>query len=201
MGSNPTPSAHKVYNQVLMTKLQQKLDKQLKRWLTPKAMSYESPKHGLGIKAIAEIKKGEDILVYGGLIISSDETKEYWDLMGHIGTQIDDHFFIVPANREEIKHTGTINHSCEPNTGFKDQIQLIAIRDIHPHEEITLDYAFCESSHPMNFSCSCGSSHCRKTVTNNDWQLTEQQKKYGQYFSPYLKRRFMLQEAGRAESV
>lgn len=173
-----------------MMTLDQKLQKQIKRWLTPKAVSYESPKHGLGIKAVTEIKKGEDVLVYGGLIFHIDEMKGYWERMGHIGTQIDDNFFIVPANREEIAATGTINHSCSPNAGFKDQIQLIAIRDIHPDEEITLDYAFCESSHPMNFECSCNSKNCRKTVTNNDWKLPDLQDKFGEYFSPYLQRRF-----------
>jgi SET domain-containing protein len=173
-----------------MTKLKQKLEMQLKRWLTPKATSYQSPKHGLGIKAIQEIKKGEDVLVYGGLIIHSDETAEYWSLMGHIGTQIDNDFFIVPANREEIKSTGTINHSCEPNTGFKEQIQLVAIKDIQAGEEITLDYAFCESTHPMNFTCSCKSENCRGSITNNDWMIPDLQKRYGKFFSPYLRKRF-----------
>lgn len=173
-----------------MSKLQHKLDNQLKRWLTPKAISFNSPKHGLGIKVVEKIIKGEDVLVYGGLIIHSTEIKEYWELMGHIGTQIDDNFFIVPANRDEIINTGTINHSCDPNTGFKDQIQLIATKDINPGEELTLDYAFCESSHPMNFACTCGSEHCRKIITNNDWKIVKLQKKSGKYFSPYLKRRF-----------
>lgn len=172
-----------------MSDLQTSLKLSIHRWLTPKAESYDSPAHGLGIRAKEDIKEGEDILVYGGVIIDKSQTQEYWDLMGHIGTQIDDNFFIVPTSREEIKARGTINHSCEPSCGFKDQIQLFAIRDIKAGEEITLDYAFCESLYPMNFECKCGAKSCRKVVTNNDWKIKEVQEKYGKYFSPYLKRK------------
>ena len=160
------------------------------RWLTPKAKSYNSPLHGLGIVATEDIKKGEDILVYGGVIIHTSEIKDYWKIMGHVGTQIDDNFFIVPTSREELAARGTINHSCEPNTGFKDQIQLIAIKDIKKGEELSVDYAFCESLFPNSFDCNCGSLSCRKKITKDDWQIKELQEKYSNYFSPYLKAKF-----------
>jgi uncharacterized protein len=160
------------------------------RWLTPKAQSFNSPAHGLGIKAIDNIQKGENVLVYGGVIIHSSEMGEYWKIMGHVGTQIDDNFFIVPTSREELQARGTINHSCEPNCGFKSQIQLMAIKDIKKGEEITLDYSFCESLFPMSFECKCGTLSCRKKVTNNDWKIKDLQKKYSQYFSPYLRTKF-----------
>lgn len=35
---------------------------------------------------------------------------------------------------------GSQNHSCEPNTRY-DGLNVIAIRDIAPHEELTLDYS------------------------------------------------------------
>jgi len=157
------------------------------RWLTPKAESFDSPSHGLGIRAKKDIAKGEDVLVYGGVIIHKSQIEEYWKVMGHVGTQIDDSFFIVPTSREELKSRGVINHSCEPNVGFKNQIQLHAIRDIKAGEEIYVDYAFCESLYPNGFSCSCGTNQCRKEITKDDWKLESIRKKYFAYFSPYLK--------------
>lgn len=173
-----------------MIDLETKLKDNIHRWLTPKAGSFDSKKHGLGIKVIERILEGEDVLVYGGIIINSDQIEEYWKKMGHIGTQIDDNFFIVPSTREEIESTGTINHSCNPNTGFKNQVQLVATREIEPGEELTLDYAYCETSHNMDFKCECGDELCRGRVTNNDWQDKKLQEKFGRYFSPYIQKKF-----------
>ncbi len=165
------------------------------RWLTPKASPFNSPFHNTGIVAVENIKEGEDILVYGGVIKHASNIQEHWDTLGHVGTQIDDEFFIVPTSRAELEAKGTINHSCAPNAGFKDQIQLVAIRDITKGEEILLDYAFCESLFPMSFDCNCGASECRKHVTKDDWQLKPIQDKYSKYFSPYLQRRIKSEKA------
>ncbi|MDQ6985467.1 MAG: hypothetical protein Q9M91_06980 [Candidatus Dojkabacteria bacterium] len=89
-----------------MTNLEKKLELQLKRWLTPKAESYTSPKHELGIRAIEKISKGEDVLVYGGVIIHLDEAQEYWRLMGHTGTQIDDTFLLYLQIEKRLKKQG-----------------------------------------------------------------------------------------------
>jgi hypothetical protein len=34
-----------------------------------------------------------------------------------------------------------INHCDDPNACYYDDLSVIALRDIHPHEEITHDYA------------------------------------------------------------
>lgn len=170
-----------------MNNVMDSLKKGEHRWLTPKAESFESPAEGLGIRAKEDIKKGEDVLVYGGVIIHKSQTDEYWKNMGHVGTQIDDDFFIVPTSREELKARGVINHCCEPNVGFKNQIQLHAIRDIKAGEEIFVDYAFCESLYPHPFKCNCGVASCRKEITKDDWKIKSIQDKYFDYFSPYLK--------------
>ncbi len=110
--------------------------------------------------------------------------------MYHIGIQYDDEFFIVPTSKEEIKQTASFNHSCEPNCGFNGSLRLVAIRDIQKGEELTLDYAFCESS-MEDLKCNCKSENCRKIIKADDWMRKDLQKKYGNYFSPYLKARFL----------
>jgi hypothetical protein len=74
------------------------------RWLTLKVESFDfdSPSHGLGNHVKEDIKKGENVLVFGGVIIHKSQIKEYWKIMGHVGAQIDDDFFIVPTSREEL---------------------------------------------------------------------------------------------------
>ncbi len=158
------------------------------RWVNSKAASENSKLHGLGVFAKEEIKKGELICILGGVIVPSSEIKEYWGKMSHVGIQIHEDFFMVPTTREELEQNGVFNHSCEPNIGFLEDIQFVAIKDIQPGEELVFDYAFSETLMDP-FECKCESDKCRKTITSNDWKIKEIQTKYKKYFSPYLRRK------------
>ncbi|MCA9002656.1 MAG: SET domain-containing protein-lysine N-methyltransferase [Planctomycetes bacterium] len=50
-----------------------------------------------------------------------------------------------------------MNHSCDPNTRIAD-LQVIALRDIAAHEELTFDYNTTEWEMSESFACECG--HC-----------------------------------------
>jgi SET domain-containing protein len=158
------------------------------RWVTPKAKCRNSPIQGLGVFAIAPIKKGELIAILGGVIVQKSEIRKYWKIMGHVGIQIADDFFIVPTTRKELEETGVFNHSCEPNIGFVDSTQFVAIKDVKKGEELTFDYAFNETENE-SFKCECGFKNCRGTITKEDWKIPSIRKKYKKYFSPYLKRK------------
>lgn len=56
------------------------------------------------------------------------------------------------------------NHSCEPNTGY-DGLNVIALRQIRPGEELTLDYASFLDEHMEPFQCNCGLAGCRGLIT------------------------------------
>ena len=61
--------------------------------------------------------------------------------------------------------THYINHSCAPNSYVKilyGHIQFYALRDIHPGEEITVDYE--STLHSDKKRCSCGAKTCRGTI-------------------------------------
>lgn len=66
-----------------------------------------------------------------------------------------------------------LNHSCQPNVGVctstlgRNQLEIIALRDIFPHEDIVADYAMFEyETGPMaEAACLCGSSQCRTFIT------------------------------------
>src|SRR5262249_8938613 len=64
-------------------------------------------------------------------------------------------------------HARFINHSCEPttlSTGFSFEV---AVRDIHPGEELTDDYASLNLA--RNFECRCRSLRCRHIIHPGDF--------------------------------
>jgi len=160
-------------------------DKWQHRWLSPKAEAKNSAIHGLGVFASGLISEGEPVGVLGGVTVHKSEIEEHWEEMGHVGIQIDDDFFVVPTDREELKEKGVFNHSCDPNLGFGSSLTLIAINDIEPGEELTFDYGFNETYH-SGFDCECGADTCRGQVTPDDWKQPSLREEYGEYFSPYL---------------
>src|SRR3989344_170931 len=156
------------------------------RWHSQKVEAYNSPIHGLGVTTNEKIRKGEIVFIYGGVIIPKEEIGEYWKSFGHVGIQIEDGFWICPTSREELEKQGVINHSCNPNSGFSNQVTLVAIEDIEPGQEVTFDYAFTESFMEP-FACNCATPACRKQITQEDWGLAAIREKYHEYYSPYLK--------------
>lgn len=154
------------------------------RSVTTKAFATASEISGCGVIAKEEIAKGEVVLVYGGIIVPKGEIMDYTNTVSELGIQVNDGFFICPTSKEDSK-IGALNHSCDPNCGFKDNITVVAMRDIKPGEELTVDYAMMES-HRFTFDCACGSHFCRKKLTPDDWKISDLQKRYKDYFSPYL---------------
>ncbi len=55
------------------------------------------------------------------------------------------------------------NHSCQPNTAY-DGLNVVALTEIHPTEELTLDYASFLDEHMEPFQCQCGAPNCRGWV-------------------------------------
>ncbi len=159
------------------------------RWLTPKVKVFKSNIFSCAPFAVKNIKRGELIRVTGGIVIPKREVKKYHKEVGcELEIQVDDNFFLAPSNKSERKDTGLFNHSCNPNVGFLDSIRIIAIRNIKKGEELTLDYAMFGGASKL-FKCACGAKNCRKTISKDDWKIKEIQKKYGEYLSPYLKKK------------
>ena len=86
-----------------------------------------------------------------------------------------------------------VNHSCDPNCGLVGAVLVVAMRDIEPGEEITFDYAMCDSTDYDEFDCSCDTQHCRKHVTGSDWKRPDLQHRYAGWFSSYLARKIAAQ--------
>jgi hypothetical protein len=54
-----------------------------------------------------------------------------------------------------------INHHCAPNAAFGPRRQLVALRPIEAHEEVTIDYSTTECDAAWAMRCGCGAEDCR----------------------------------------
>src|SRR5262249_46311273 len=81
------------------------------------------------------------------------------------------------------------NHSCDPNAGFRGQIEIVAMRNIAPGEQITFDYAMCLTARFGDMTCLCAAAACRGKITGDDWKAPELQRRYHGYFQPYIERK------------
>ena len=111
---------------------------------------------------------------------------------------------INPARGELIHHChwypdGTIvlvgephrylNHSCESNTFYYTVNMvsyLVAMRDIHKDDELTLDYSLCNFA-GKDFDCKCGSPDCRGLhKCGFKFMDRSRQAKYLPYLDPFI---------------
>jgi len=157
---------------------------------SPKTEVRDSPIHGRGLFATADIAKDEIVLVKGGHIVTGKVLREtITPMLGPVEIQIDDDLYIAPATADEREASMLYsNHSCDANLGIRGEITFIAIRDIKAGEELTHDWCTTDDD-TYNVKCSCGAPNCRGTLTGKDWQKPELQKKYAGYFSSYLEKK------------
>jgi uncharacterized protein len=93
-----------------------------------------------------------------------------------------------------------INHSCDPNVYVKtiDGVrQVIALREIHPGQEITYDY--CVNGYgDVVWQCNCQSARCRRDIHSDFFHLPiELQSEY----LPFLDTWFVRERAGEVADL
>lgn len=141
--------------------------------------------NNIGMYAKELIHKGEIVYIKGGHILSRDELFTTGVINSYL--PISDNYYIGALCQEEEAEIKLYNnHSCDPNCGMHGEITFVAIRDIMPGEELTVDYAFIDNE-DYSFECHCGSPQCRHIITGYDWKIKELQRKYYPYFAQYLK--------------
>ena len=157
---------------------------------SPKTKVRESKIHGRGLFAIADIAKGEIVLVKGGHIVDRKTLREkITPRLGPVEIQINDDLFIAPVTDEERELSMLYsNHSCDANLGMRGEITFVAMRNIRAGEELTHDWATTDDD-DYSVECKCGAFNCRKILTGKDWQRPELQERYAGYFSACLTRK------------
>ncbi len=142
----------------------------------------QSDQHGQGVFASMPIASGEAIIVFTGPLLHRSEVD-----FGDYHLQIGEELYLGPSGSAD----DYINHSCHPNSGFRDGLTLYALRDIAAGEEITWDYstAIDEEDFP-GFPCACGAPGCRGTVRSFRHLLPDVQARLRPLLLPYLNSRY-----------
>lgn len=138
--------------------------------------------HGSGVFAAADIKKGEFIIEYKGLLRSHQDVDAAYEDEDETG-----HTFLFTLNDEYVLDANIdgnearwINHSCSPNCESshledpsgdprKDRIVIEALRRIKAGEELSYNYGIrlAERHTPKLkklWACLCGNANCTGTM-------------------------------------
>ena len=159
-------------------------------WLTPKAQMRQTLGKGSGSFAVTKINKGEVVASFGGYVVGEAELKNHSEDRVARSLQLDENTYLLSGVNPEPGDM--LNHSCEPNCGAYGTSSVISLTDIAIGEELTFDYAMTDSSEYDQFDCACSKSNCRGKITGKDWQNTEIQKKYNNYFSSFISKLIKL---------
>ncbi|MGN6680379.1 MAG: SET domain-containing protein [Streptosporangiaceae bacterium] len=159
-------------------------------YITGKAVKGQaSDIQGRGLFATAPISAGEIVAIKGGHIVDTATLHALPTRLQNSEIQIADGFHLVALQDDEYEPVMLfINHSCDPNVGFAGNVVLVAMRDVAGGEELTTDYALFDDS-DEEMECRCGAAACRGRISGRDWQKLDLQRKYGGYFSAYLRER------------
>lgn len=155
-------------------------------WCNRKLVRRTTPSAGDGLFVAEPISKDELLVVWGGVIVTTEELLKLPGFARSRAVQVDvDHHLTSGLVDDDAD---CVNHSCNPTAGLRGQISLVALRDLAPGAEIAFDYAMSDAHPSFSMQCFCGEPDCRKMITGHDWKMPDLQKRYNGYFSPYIQR-------------
>ncbi len=134
----------------------------MSRWWRAPQVVFEVKKTaatGLGLFTPKRFRRGERVFVLTGAVrqfrsrsIDDACQKENWFGIG------EDRWIDPDAPYMYL------NHSCSPNLGIRGERDYIALRDIAPGDELTIDYSLTEVDPYWRMECTCGEPHCRRVI-------------------------------------
>jgi hypothetical protein len=162
-------------------------------WMNPKLEIKRTSKYGKGVFAKEAIKNGSILFVMGGYILTIEDENNLQGVVADKPIEISEWFSIGPRKPSDLPRMPQhyVNHSCRPNAGFQGQIFMVATRKVRGGEEIAYDYAMVMHSNKKSdtyfkIKCLCGTRKCRGYITEDDWRISELQKKYDGYFQWFI---------------
>jgi SET domain-containing protein len=161
--------------------------------MNPSIEVKDTEKYGKGIFATKNIKKDEVLIVMGGYIFDIEDENHLNDFNCDKPIEISEDFSLCPIEPSDmdLMPQHYVNHSCNPNTGFKGSQFMVAMRDIQSGEEVLYDYAMIIASNPKSteyfkMDCLCGAPNCRKVIDEEGWKNPKLQERYAGYFQWYI---------------
>jgi len=115
---------------------------------------------GLGVFAVRDIEPNTTIAVFEGERYESGSALGLPEQMVDHAIQISNCEFVHGANGlAEL-----CNHSCSPNSGIRNLVEIFAARRILAGEQVCWDYRCSEDSDWTLNQCQCGSDQCSGTI-------------------------------------
>jgi uncharacterized protein len=161
-------------------------------WIDPRIEIRPSVGRGNGSFAKAPIGAGEIVTIWGGIVGTREDVRSGRIKRGSATAIAEDLVIGAPGgDGSPPSPSHFLNHACDPNVWMRDEVTLIARRDIESGEELTADYAMweCDEDHVMHWTCNCASPLCRRIITGKDWRLADLQARYRGHFSPFINAR------------
>lgn len=118
---------------------------------------------GSGLFATRKIAKEEVIFRVRGKKIIKHRYTEKFSPTGPNWIAIDHERWLVPFDNNPWLY---INHSCNPNSGMRGKISIVAMKPINKGEEVTIDYAVTEGDPFWYMVCHCGFKGCRNKIVS-----------------------------------
>jgi D-alanine-D-alanine ligase len=147
---------------------------------------------GYGLVAAMDLASGECILAgeeRAHFLVSRQHVERTWTdwqraLLSRWAHPVSNG--VVEIGSENPEEWSIINHSCEPNA-WLDGLDFVARRSIREGEPITIDYATLYGPMMAEFTCQCGTPHCRGVIRGTDHLEPWVEERYGNHVSPYVK--------------
>lgn len=148
-----------------------------------------------GIFATKDFKKDEPIAILRGKLVTYRpiqtepnliEEAYYFKTNKHVPSyfrRFEAHFIQIGKNLyvEPSEYDFFINHSCNPNSGYKiigKKAVLTAIKPIKKGEEIVCDYSTTMYKDGWELDCTCGSKNCRGKIQDFNYIPQKLQQRY-----------------------
>lgn len=148
-----------------------------------------------GIFATKDFKKDEPIAILRGKLVTYRpiqtepkliEEAYYFKTNKHVPSyfrRFEAHFIQIGKNLyvEPSEYDFFINHSCNPNSGYKiigKKAVLTAIKPIKKAEEIVCDYSTTMYKDGWELDCTCGSKNCRGKIQDFNYIPQKLQQRY-----------------------
>ena len=173
-------------------------------WVDPRIEFKKSRISGDGMFARQSFQKGETVCIVGGIVMTDSEFEAFQATHSlYNSIQIDDHLHLVEDPEITRSLDGSMNHSCDSSAWMADEVTLVARWHIEAGQEVTVDYALftTQSNWMLDNRCRCGSPHCRRIITGDDWRRKDVQERYRNHFSPFINRRIERRVKGSLHDI
>ena len=142
--------------------------------------------HGLGVFLKKGVKKGGRVAYLQGRVVYKHNKSKSDALANSSWVGLSKRTWVDPAY--PFKY---LNHSCNPSASIKGKVTIVALKDMNPGDEVTLDYSTIEGDPLWEMKCGCGSKDCRKVIRSIEFLPKRVFDKYRPYIPSYFRNLYL----------